>query len=117
MAAIYHDATNSESGLVSLLHNPTPKGQLRVNAQFRHDFFQVPYDPSQNEYECSSDRCCSSGLRNGQSDSDSFVIANWVHTFSPKAMLLDNSITIGGFQLQLFVLGFSFERISDAGNL
>lgn len=71
-----------------------------MNAQFRLDFFQVPYDPSQNDYERSSDYYCSSGLRNGQSESDSFVIANWIHTFSPKAKLLDDSITVGGFQLQ-----------------
>jgi hypothetical protein len=34
VAAIDHDATNSESGFVSLLHSHTPKGQLRANAQF-----------------------------------------------------------------------------------
>jgi hypothetical protein len=82
VAAIYHDATNSESGFVSLLHNHTPKGQLRLNAQSRHDFFRVPYEPSKNEYEYSSDCYCSSGLRSGQSESDSFAIANWVHTFA-----------------------------------
>ena len=29
---------------------------------------------------------CSYGLRDGQTERDSFVIANWVHTFSPKAL-------------------------------
>ena len=48
VAAIYHDATNSESGFVSLIRNQTPKDQLRVDAQFRQDYFQVPYDPEPN---------------------------------------------------------------------
>ena len=87
VAAIYHDATNSESGFVSLLRNETPKDQLRVNGQLREDFFQVPYDPSQTDYECASTYYCSWGLRDGQTERDSFVIANWVHTFSPKALV------------------------------
>src|SRR5208337_3462318 len=51
---IDHDATNSESGFVSILHNETARDQLRVNGQFREDFFQIPYDPSQADYECAS---------------------------------------------------------------
>ena len=86
VAKIYHDATNSESGFVSILHNQTPRDQLRLNGQFREDFFQVPYDPSQTDYECTSGYYCSYGLRDGQKERDSFVIANWVHTFSPKAL-------------------------------
>jgi hypothetical protein len=87
VAKIYHDATNSESGFVSILHNQTPRDQLRLNGQFREDFFQVPYDPSQTDYECTSGYYCSYGLRDGQKERDSFVIANWVHTFSPKALV------------------------------
>ena len=52
VTAIYHDATNSESGFVSLIRNQTAKDQLRVDGQYRQDYFQVPYDPSQNDYEC-----------------------------------------------------------------
>ena len=85
--AIYHDATNSESGFVSVIHNQTPKDQLRVDGQFRQDYFQVPYDPNANDYECISDYYCSAGLRDGQTERDSFVIANWVHTISPKALV------------------------------
>ena len=87
VAAIYHDATNSESGFVSLTRNRTPKDQLRVDAQFRQDYFDVPYDPDANDYECSSDYYCSTGLRDAQSERDSFVIANWVHTISPQALI------------------------------
>jgi hypothetical protein len=84
---IYHDATNSESGFVSLIRNQTPKDQLRVDAQLRQDFFEVPYDPSSTDYECASGYYCSYGLRDGQRERDSFVIADWVHTISPKALL------------------------------
>jgi len=84
---IYHDATNSGSGFVSLIRNQTAKDQLRVDAQYRQDFFQVPYDPSQTDYECTSGYYCSWGLRDGQTERDSFVIANWVHTLSSKALV------------------------------
>ena len=87
VAAIDHDATNSESGFVSLIRNQTPKDQLRVDGQYRQDFFQVPYDPSQTDYECDSGYYCSAGLRDGQTERDSFVIANWVHTISPRALV------------------------------
>ena len=87
LTAIYHDATNSESGFVSLIRNQTPKDQLRVDGQYREDYFQVPYDPDANDYECDSDYYCSAGLRDGQTERDSFVIANWVHTISPKALV------------------------------
>ncbi|MEI9969582.1 MAG: hypothetical protein WDM87_13515 [Terracidiphilus sp.] len=86
MAAIHHDATNSESGFVSVIRNQTPKDQIRVDGQYREDYFQVPYDPDANDYECDSDYYCSTGLRDGQKERDSFVIANWVHTISPKTV-------------------------------
>jgi hypothetical protein len=84
--AIYHDATNSESGFLSLIRNQTPKDQLRVDAQYRRDFFQVPYDPSGTDYECASGYYCSYGLRDGQAEDDSFVILNWVHTLAANAL-------------------------------
>ena len=83
---VLHDATNSGSGFVSLIRNQTPNDQIRLDAQYRQDFFQVPYDPNSTDYECASDYYCSFGLRDGQTERDSFVIANWVHTLSPKAL-------------------------------
>ena len=84
--AVDHDATNSESGFASLIRNQTAKDQVRVDGQFRQDFFQVPYDPSSTDYECASNYYCSYGLRDGQTERDGFLIANWVHTVSPKAL-------------------------------
>lgn len=86
VTAVYHDATNSESGFLSLIHNQTPNDQLRVDGQYRHDFFQVPYDPNPNDYECASGYYCSYGLRDGQTEDDSFAILNWVHTLAPNAL-------------------------------
>ncbi len=87
LTAIYHDSTNSQSAFASIIRNQTPKDQLRLDTQYRQDFFQVPYDPNPNDYECTSTYYCSWGLRDGQTERDSFVIADWVHTFSPKALL------------------------------
>jgi hypothetical protein len=86
VAAVDHDATNSQSGFVSLLRNQTSKDQLRLDAQLRQDFFQIPYDPNANDWEQSSSYYQSFGLRDVQTERDSFVIANWVHTLSPKAL-------------------------------
>jgi hypothetical protein len=87
VTAIYHDATNSGSGFASLIRNQTPKDQLRLDGQYRQDFFQVPFDPSQTDYECDSGYYCSAGLRDAQSERDAFFIGNWVHTISPKALV------------------------------
>jgi hypothetical protein len=84
---IFHDATNSESGFVSVIRNQTPHNQLRLNGQYRQDYFDVPYDPNPNDFECTSDYYCSYGLRDAQTERDSFVIAAWVHTISPKAVV------------------------------
>jgi len=81
---IRHDSTNSESVFSSLLRNQTARDQLRLDAQFRSDFFQIPYDPDPNDWEQSSDYYNSYGLRDTQGERDSFAIFNWVRTLSPK---------------------------------
>ncbi|MGA2653086.1 MAG: TonB-dependent receptor [Terracidiphilus sp.] len=86
VASIYHDTTNSESGFVSLIRNQTPKDQLRLNAQYRQDYFDIPYDPNPNDYETTSGYYSSYGLRDAQTERDAFVITDWVHTISPKAL-------------------------------
>jgi hypothetical protein len=88
IAAIYHDATNSQSGFLSLIRNQTPKDQLRLNAQYRQDYFDIPYDPDSGDWEQQPPLGYnSSGLRDAQTERDSFVIANWVHTISPRALI------------------------------
>ena len=84
IAQTYHDATNSESGFLSLIRNQTARNQLRLDAQFRQDYFDIPYDPNENDWL--SQLYDSSGLRDAQTERDSFIIANWVHTISPKML-------------------------------
>jgi hypothetical protein len=85
VAAIYHDATNSQSVFASLIRNQTAKDQLRVNAQYRQDYFQIPYDPDASDWEQASQYYESFGLRDGQLEGDSFAIFDWTHTISAKA--------------------------------
>jgi hypothetical protein len=86
VSQIFHDAANSQSGLVSVIRNQTAKDQLRIDGQYRQDFFQVPYDPNPNDWEQQSDYYESYGLRDVQRERDSFAIANWVHTLNDKAL-------------------------------
>lgn len=82
---VYHDATNSQSAFASLIRNQTERDQIRVVGQYRQDFFQIPYNPSTTDYQTTSGYYSSYGLRDGQRERDAFLIANWVHTISPKA--------------------------------
>ena len=87
VAGIFHDATNSQSVFASIIRNQTAKDQLRLDGQYRQDYFQIPYDPDPTDWEQSSNYYSSYRLRDGQSERDAFVIANWVHTLSPKALV------------------------------
>jgi hypothetical protein len=87
VAGILHDATNSESGFLSVIRNQGAKDQLRLSAQYRQDYFQIPYDPDPNDWQQASQYYQSFGLRDGQSERDAFLLTNWVHTITPKAIL------------------------------
>ncbi|HLY43333.1 MAG TPA: TonB-dependent receptor [Terracidiphilus sp.] len=86
VAAVDHDATNSQSAFLSLIRNQTAKDQLRLDAQARQDFFQIPVDPDPNDYESASGYYSSFGLHDGQVERDAFAILNWVHTLSPSSL-------------------------------
>ena len=79
-SAVIHDAANGFGGFTSLIYNADSQDQLRLVAQLRRDFFQVPFDPNdagtQGQF-----------LRDANRESDSFVISSWVRTFSPGLML------------------------------
>jgi outer membrane cobalamin receptor len=85
IAAVVHDASNSQSGFASLLVNPNAANQFRFNGQLRQDFFQVPYDPNKNSWL--NQLYDSHALRDGQTERDGFLIADWVRTLSPRAIL------------------------------
>jgi len=86
VASAFHDSTNSQSGFLSLIRNQTPKDQLRLNAQYRQDHFDIPYDPSRTDWQAITNYYNSWGLRDAQTERDAFLIANWVHTLSPKSL-------------------------------
>jgi hypothetical protein len=80
-----HDAENGYGGFGDILFNKTPSDQLRVIAQLRTDYFQIPYDPNPNDYE--NQLYDSSGLRDGQHETDGLAAFTWTHSFDPKTLL------------------------------
>jgi outer membrane cobalamin receptor len=76
-SAVQHDAANGFGGFTSLIFNLDPQDQLRLIAQARRDFYQVPADPSDP----------TTILRDANRESDSFAAFSWVRTFSPGLVL------------------------------
>src|SRR5712664_1773785 len=76
-SAVSHDAANGFGGFTSLIFNVDPQDQLRLIAQARRDFYQVPVDPNDP----------STILRDANRESDSFAAFSWVRTFSPGLVL------------------------------
>jgi outer membrane cobalamin receptor len=72
-SAVVHDAANGFGGFTSLIFNLDPQDQLRLVAQARRDFYQVPTDPSN----------LAAILRDANRENDSFAAFSWVHTFGP----------------------------------
>jgi len=85
VSTAYHDATNSQSVFASVIRNQTDRDQIRIDGQYRQDYFQIPYNPSTTDYQTTSGYYSSYGLRDGQKERDAFLITNWVHTLSSKA--------------------------------
>lgn len=77
-SAVIHDAANGFGAFTSLIYNLDSQDQLRLVAQLRRDFFQVPFDPHEsgllppNQY-----------LKDANPEHDSFVTFSWAHTFNP----------------------------------
>jgi outer membrane receptor protein involved in Fe transport len=82
---VYHDAENGFGGFTSLIYNLTPQDQLRFEGSARRDYYQIPYDPNPNDAE--NQQFNSSGLRDAQSEKDTFGILSWVHTINTSAVL------------------------------
>jgi hypothetical protein len=76
-SAVIHDAANGFGGFTSLIFNLNPQNQLRLVAQARRDFFQVPVDPSDQN----------TMLRDINRENDSFAAFSWVRTFGPGLVL------------------------------
>jgi hypothetical protein len=82
---VVHDAANGYGGFGSFIYNLNPSNQLRLITALRKDYYQVPYDPDPNDLENSL--YDSSGLRDGEHESDAMVNFSWVHTFNSKFLL------------------------------
>lgn len=82
---VFHDAENGYGGFASFIYNRTPKNQFRIVTQLRRDYFQIPYGPNPNDWE--NQFFDSSGLRDGQHETDGLIAFSWVHTFSAYTLL------------------------------
>jgi hypothetical protein len=73
---VFRDAENGYGGFASFLFNASSQNQLRLVTSLRQDYYQVPYDPNPNA------AFDSSGLRDGQHETDGYVIFSWVRTIN-----------------------------------
>jgi outer membrane cobalamin receptor len=85
ISQVYHDAVNGYGGFASFIYNRTPRDQFRLVTQLRTDYFQVPYDPDPNS--AGNQVYDSSGLRDGQHETDGLAAFSWVHTFNASTLL------------------------------
>ena len=79
-----HDAENGYGGFASFIYNPDQTNQLRLVTQLRTDYYQIPYDPNVNDWQ--NQLYNSSGLRDGEHETDAYTAFTWVHTWSPTTL-------------------------------
>ena len=79
-----HDGSNGYGGFASLVYNHDPANQLRLVTQLRSDYYQIPYDPNVNDWE--NQLYDSSGLRDGEHETDSYAALTWLHTWNPTTL-------------------------------
>jgi len=82
---VLHDAANGYGGFASFIYNRTPSDQFRLVTQLREDYFQIPYDPNPNSFE--NQLYDSSGLRDGQHETDGVAAFSFLHTFNTSTVL------------------------------
>lgn len=80
-----HDAANGYGGFASFIYNHDPDNQLRLVTQARTDYYQIPYDPDPESWQ--NQLYDSSGLRDGEHETDAYVAFTWVHDFNPGTVL------------------------------
>jgi len=79
-SAVIHDAANGFGGFTSLMYNVDSQDQLRLVAQFRRDFYQVPFDRNDPNTQ-------GQFLQDANRENDSFAALTWVRTFSPGLVM------------------------------
>jgi hypothetical protein len=80
VSAPIHDAEDGYGGFASLIYNHDSANQFRYVTQLRTDYYQIPYDPDPSDWE--NQLYDSSGLRDGEHETDSYGAFTWLHTFS-----------------------------------
>jgi hypothetical protein len=80
-----HDASNGYGGFASFQYNHDAANQLRLVTQLRTDYYQIPYDPDQDDWQ--NQLYDSSGLRDGEHESDGYAALTWVHNFNTSTVL------------------------------
>jgi hypothetical protein len=79
-----NDAENGVGGFASVIYNRSPADQLRLVAQARSDYYQIPKDPNVNDWE--NQLYDSSGLSDSERETDSYAAFSWLHTFSSSTV-------------------------------
>ncbi|MGB8322561.1 MAG: TonB-dependent receptor [Candidatus Acidiferrum sp.] len=79
-SAVIHDQANGYGGFTSLTYNLDSSDQLRLVAQLRQDYYQVPFDPN-------DPNTAGQFLSDSNKEKDGFVLFSWVRTFSPGLVL------------------------------
>ena len=80
-----HNASNGYGGFASLLYNHDPANQARLVTQLRSDYYQIPSDPDPTSWQ--NQLYDSSGLRDGEHETDGYVALTLVHNFSASTVL------------------------------
>jgi len=73
-STVIHDQANGFGGFASMTYNLDSVDQLRVVAQYRQDYYQIPIEPGQPQSDANKER-------------DAYVLFSWVRTFSPGLVL------------------------------
>ncbi len=79
-----NDAENGTGGFASFIYNRDPADQFRLITQLRSDYYQIPKDPNVNDWE--NQLYNSSGLSDGERETDSYAAFSWLHTFSSSTV-------------------------------
>jgi hypothetical protein len=82
---VYGDAENGYGGFASVMYNVNPTNQFRVVTSLRQDYYQIPYDPNPNSAD--NQVYDTSGLRDGQHETDGYVAFSWVRTFNANVLM------------------------------
>jgi hypothetical protein len=80
-----HDAANGYGGFASFIYNHDPANQMRLVTQLRTDYYQIPYDPDPDDWQ--NQLYDSSGLRDGEHETDGYTAFTWVHNFNSSTLL------------------------------